>query len=36
VKTVLEDPAYRRVASQLAVEMAALPSTDEALGQAFR
>ncbi len=32
VKTVLEDRAYRRVASELAAEMAALPPADEALG----
>jgi UDP:flavonoid glycosyltransferase YjiC (YdhE family) len=32
VKTVLEDQAYRRAASELAAEMAALPPTDEALG----
>jgi UDP:flavonoid glycosyltransferase YjiC (YdhE family) len=31
VTTVLEDPAYRRVATRLAAEMAALPPTDEAL-----
>jgi MGT family glycosyltransferase len=32
VATVLEDPAYRRVASELAADMAALPPADEALG----
>jgi UDP:flavonoid glycosyltransferase YjiC (YdhE family) len=32
VNAVLEDQAYRRVASELAAEMAALPPTDEALG----
>jgi UDP:flavonoid glycosyltransferase YjiC (YdhE family) len=32
VETVLGDPAYARVASELAGEMAALPSTDEVLG----
>jgi UDP:flavonoid glycosyltransferase YjiC (YdhE family) len=31
VATVLEDEAYRRVASELAAEMAALPPADEAL-----
>jgi UDP:flavonoid glycosyltransferase YjiC (YdhE family) len=31
VGTVLEDPAYGRVASELAAEMAALPPADEAL-----
>jgi UDP:flavonoid glycosyltransferase YjiC (YdhE family) len=32
VETVLGDPAYGRVASKLAAEMAALPPVDEALG----
>jgi UDP:flavonoid glycosyltransferase YjiC (YdhE family) len=31
VATVLADPAYRRVASELAAEMAALPPADETL-----
>jgi UDP:flavonoid glycosyltransferase YjiC (YdhE family) len=32
VASVLEDPAYARVASELAAEMAALPPADEVLG----
>jgi UDP:flavonoid glycosyltransferase YjiC (YdhE family) len=32
VATVLDDPAYGRVAGELAAEMAALPPADEALG----
>jgi UDP:flavonoid glycosyltransferase YjiC (YdhE family) len=36
IVTVLEDPSYRRVASSLAAEMAALPPTDDALETAFR
>jgi UDP:flavonoid glycosyltransferase YjiC (YdhE family) len=35
ITTVLEDPTYRRVASDLAAEMAALPATDEALETVF-